>query len=82
MSNTARLGFALKPFAQRDSSADEVIARLRPKLAAIPGLSVRMVSSQDITVGARAVWGPDGFESGVSSSLRIEFSTRGGSSGR
>ena len=54
MSNTARLGFALKPFAQRDSSADEVIARLRPKLAAIPGLSVRLVSSQDITVGARA----------------------------
>ncbi len=53
-SNTARLGFSLKPFAQRDVSVDEVIARLRPKLNAIPGLSVRMVSSQDITVGARA----------------------------
>ena len=43
-----------------------------------PGLHTRLF----LTVGARAVWGPDGFESGVSSSLRIEFSTHAGSSGR
>lgn len=43
-----------------------------------PGLHTRLL----FTVGTRAVWGPDGFETGISSSLRIEFSTRAGPSGR
>ena len=31
-----------------------------------------------LTLGARSVWGPDGHETGLSSSLRIEFSTYAG----
>jgi HAE1 family hydrophobic/amphiphilic exporter-1/multidrug efflux pump len=54
VANTGRIGIALKPFGERDVTADQVIARLKPKLAQIPGLNVRLVSSQDITVGARA----------------------------
>ncbi len=27
-----------------------------------------------LTLGTRAIWGPDGFESGISSSVRVEFS--------
>ena len=54
IANTGRIGIAMKPFHERDATVDEVIARLRPKLAKITGLNVRMVSSQDITIGARA----------------------------
>ena len=28
-----------------------------------------------LTVGARAIWGPDGFDQGISSSVRVEFGT-------
>ena len=52
-SNTARITFGLKPFSERDVSADQVIARLRPQFAKLTGLDVRLVSSQEITVGAR-----------------------------
>jgi hypothetical protein len=31
-----------------------------------------------LTLGTRAIWGPDGFETGVSSSVRVEFSTYAG----
>jgi multidrug efflux pump len=43
----------LKPPAQRNITADLVIARLRPKLAQVPGATLYMQSSQDIRVGGR-----------------------------
>ena len=51
--NTARLFISLKPLAERKISADYVIARLRPKLAAVPGASLFLQASQDIRVGGR-----------------------------
>jgi len=51
--NTARMEVELKPLKQRDASVDQVIARLRPRVAAIPGATLFMRSYQDITVGGR-----------------------------
>ena len=51
--NQGRMFIALKPREQRDASADQVIARLDKKLAAVEGISVFMQPAQDITVGAR-----------------------------
>jgi multidrug efflux pump len=44
---------ALKPLAQRHISADQVIARLRGKLAVVPGGRLFLQSVQDIRVGGR-----------------------------
>jgi len=53
-SNTGRIFFALKPFEQRRGvTADDVINRLRPKLAQLQGFRAFMQTSQDITVGTR-----------------------------
>jgi multidrug efflux pump len=54
ITNNARLFAALKPVAQRNISADDLIARLRPQLARIPGASVYLQSVQDMRVGGRA----------------------------
>ncbi len=43
----------LKPLNQRDASVYQVIARLRPKLAAVPGATLFLRAYQDITVGGR-----------------------------
>jgi hydrophobic/amphiphilic exporter-1 (mainly G- bacteria), HAE1 family len=43
----------LKPRDQRKSSADEVIARLRPKLAQVKGAALFLQASQDLSVGGR-----------------------------
>jgi multidrug efflux pump len=51
--NTGRLFMALKPLAERRLTADQVIARLRPKLAAVPGASLYLQAIQDIRVGGR-----------------------------
>jgi len=51
--NNARMLINLKPREQRDSNASEIIRRLQPKLASIPGLSVYMQPVQDITVDNR-----------------------------
>jgi HAE1 family hydrophobic/amphiphilic exporter-1 len=51
--NQGRMFIALKPRDQRDASADQVIARLDKKLAAVEGISVFMQPAQDITIGAR-----------------------------
>jgi multidrug efflux pump len=51
--NTARLFVALKPLAERDARADEVVARLRPKLARVPGATLYLQPSQDVRVGGR-----------------------------
>jgi multidrug efflux pump len=43
----------LKPLAQRDASASQVIDRLRPKLFAVPGANTFMQAGQDIRIGGR-----------------------------
>ena len=44
---------ALKPLAERKESADQVIARLRAKLAQEPGASLFLQPVQDIRIGGR-----------------------------
>jgi multidrug efflux pump subunit AcrB len=44
---------SLKPLKERKVSATEVIDRLRPKLATIPGATLYLQAVQDITVGGR-----------------------------
>jgi HAE1 family hydrophobic/amphiphilic exporter-1 len=52
--NTGNFFIALKPKDQgRTLSADEIIARLRPKLAKVAGASLLMQAGQDINVGGR-----------------------------
>jgi multidrug efflux pump len=51
--NTGRMFIALKPLEQRKVSADQVIARLRGKLARETGASTFLRSVQDINVGGR-----------------------------
>ena len=51
--NQGRFFFTLKPLSQRKITADQVIARLRPKLAAVPGANLYLQSAQDLTIGGR-----------------------------
>jgi hydrophobe/amphiphile efflux-1 (HAE1) family protein len=51
--NTGRMFIVLKPYDERGATADQVIARLRPKLAAVPGVVTYLQSIQNIRVGAR-----------------------------
>ncbi|MBS0519378.1 MAG: efflux RND transporter permease subunit [Proteobacteria bacterium] len=51
--NSGFLFASLKPRAERDVSADQVIARLRGRLAQVPGASLFMQAVQDIRVGGR-----------------------------
>ncbi|MFZ1981906.1 MAG: multidrug efflux RND transporter permease subunit [Smithella sp.] len=52
--NSGFMYIMLKPVSQRKVSADQVIARLRPKLAREPGAKMFLQSVQDIRVGGRA----------------------------
>ncbi len=51
--NTGRVFIALKPLAQRKVTADQIINRLRPQLARIPGATLFLQSVQDLRVGGR-----------------------------
>jgi HAE1 family hydrophobic/amphiphilic exporter-1 len=52
--NTGNLFIVLKPKDEgRKRSADEIIARLRPRLAGIEGVTLFMQAGQDINVGGR-----------------------------
>jgi hydrophobe/amphiphile efflux-1 (HAE1) family protein len=51
--NQGRGFIVLKPIDQRDVSAQQLIERLRPKLAKIQGATLYMQPAQDITIGAR-----------------------------
>jgi multidrug efflux pump len=51
--NSGRMFVALKPLADRDASADQVINRLRPKLSHTPGASLYLQSAQDLQIGGR-----------------------------
>ena len=49
-----RMLINLKPFADRSATADQILARLKPKLAKVQGITLFMQVRQDIQVGARA----------------------------
>ena len=51
--NSGFLFATLKPLNERKETADQVIARLRPKLAQVPGANVFLQAVQDIRVGGR-----------------------------
>ncbi len=54
--NTGSMFVSLKPLAERKVSADQVVARLRGKLAREPGASLFLVPVQDIRVGGRQAY--------------------------
>jgi hydrophobe/amphiphile efflux-1 (HAE1) family protein len=51
--NTGRMQIDLKPISERKITVDQVIARLRRKLAAVPGATLFLRANQDINVGGR-----------------------------
>jgi multidrug efflux pump len=51
--NNGRMFITLKPLNERKMTADQVIARLRRKLAVVPGATLYMQSAQDLTIGGR-----------------------------
>ena len=51
--NNGRYFIALKPFAERHSSVQQVIARLRPQLAKVEGGQLFLQAGQDVRVGGR-----------------------------
>jgi multidrug efflux pump len=51
--NSGFVFIGLKPLSQRHISADRVIARLRPRLADVPGARLFLQAVQDIRVGGR-----------------------------
>jgi hydrophobic/amphiphilic exporter-1 (mainly G- bacteria), HAE1 family len=51
--NTGRMYITLKPRIDRDVSAQQVIARLRPKLDQVQGARLFMQASQDVRLGGR-----------------------------
>ena len=52
--NTGTMFISLKDYDKRKSTADQVIARLRPKLSKIPGVSLFLQSVQDVRMGGRS----------------------------
>jgi hydrophobic/amphiphilic exporter-1 (mainly G- bacteria), HAE1 family len=52
--NSGRMYITLKPRDQRDADAQQIIARLRPKLAKVEGARLYMQASQDVRLGGRA----------------------------
>jgi hydrophobe/amphiphile efflux-1 (HAE1) family protein len=51
--NVGRMGVDLKPVGERNVTVDQVIARLRRRLAVIPGATLFFRANQDIQVGGR-----------------------------
>jgi HAE1 family hydrophobic/amphiphilic exporter-1 len=52
--NTGRMFITLKPRSERKSSAQQIIARLRPKLEKVQGARLFMQAAQDVRLGGRA----------------------------
>jgi multidrug efflux pump len=52
--NNGRVQVTLKPLAERGVSTDEVIARLRPKLARVAGASLYLQAVQDLRIGGHS----------------------------
>jgi len=51
--NSGRLSITLKPRGDRESTSDEVIARLKPLLAQVTGVATHLQSVQDLQVDSR-----------------------------
>jgi multidrug efflux pump len=51
--NTGRVFIALKPLSERKVTADQIINRLRPKLAVVPGATLFLQAVQDVRIGGR-----------------------------
>ncbi len=51
--NSGSMFIDLKPLSERKESAEQVIARLRPKLQAVPGASAYLMAQQDLRIGGR-----------------------------
>jgi multidrug efflux pump len=51
--NQANVYVALKPLSERKLSADQVVARLRPKLSAVSGGRLFLQATQDLRIGGR-----------------------------
>jgi hydrophobic/amphiphilic exporter-1 (mainly G- bacteria), HAE1 family len=51
--NQTRMFVSLKPRSERAASAGQIIARLGPELARIPGVQTYLQAMQDINVGGR-----------------------------
>jgi HAE1 family hydrophobic/amphiphilic exporter-1 len=52
--NSGRMYITLKPHDERDAGAQQIIARLRPKLAKVEGARLYLQASQDVRLGGRA----------------------------
>ena len=52
--NSGRMYITLKPHDQRNANAQQIIARLRPKLEKVEGARLYMQASQDVRLGGRA----------------------------
>jgi multidrug efflux pump len=52
--NSGRMFIGLKPLHERQVSVDQVIARLRPQLAKVPGAPTILQAIQDLRIGGRA----------------------------
>ena len=52
--NAGRMFISLKPLEERQMSVDQVIARLRPKLAKVTGAPTVLQAIQDLRIGGRA----------------------------
>ena len=51
--NMGRAFISLKPIGQRQGTAAEIITRLRPQLAAVPGATLLLQATQDVRIGGR-----------------------------
>jgi len=51
--NSGRIQISLKPLEDRDANASDIIRRLQPKLAQVPGITLYMQPVQDLTVENR-----------------------------
>jgi hydrophobe/amphiphile efflux-1 (HAE1) family protein len=52
--NAAYISIMLKPLSERKVSVTQVMNRLRPKLAAVPGATLFMQPQQDVQIGGRS----------------------------
>jgi multidrug efflux pump len=51
--NSGRMSITLKPIEQRKASAADIIARLKPRVAAVDGIQIFMQSVQDLQIDSR-----------------------------
>ena len=51
--NTAFLNITLKPLSERKATVDEVIDRVRPQLARVPGANLYLQAVRDVEIGGR-----------------------------